>query len=80
MKNTTENNTTAGNELADTLELLLLDLAEGYDTRAMNGLWPTTVAVQTPSHQFVQEALAAIHVYRVRTGTQRVRPATAVID
>ena len=80
MKNTTENNTTAGNELADTLELLLLDLAEGYDTRAMNGTWPTTVAVQTPSQQFVQEAMAAIHVYRVRTGTQRVRPATAVID
>ena len=74
------NNTIAGNELADTLELLLLDLAEGYDTRAMNGLWPTTVAVQTPSHQFVQEALAAIHVYRVRTGTQRVRSVAARAD
>ena len=72
------NNTIAGNELADTLELLLLDLAEGYDTRAMT--WPTAVAVQTPSQQFVQKALAAIHLYRIQTGTQRVRPAAAVID
>ena len=71
------NNTTAGNELADTLELLLLDLTEGYDTQS---IWPTTVAAQAPPHQFVQEALAAIHVYRIRTGTQRIRPATAVID
>ena len=62
------NNTIAGNELADTLELLLLDMNEGYGTQAMNG------------PPFVEEALAAIHLYRVRTGTQRVRPATAVID
>ena len=72
------NNTIAGNELADTLELLLLDMNENYNTR-MSVPWPTTVAAQTPSREFVQEALAAIHVYRVRTGTQRVRPATAVI-
>ena len=72
------NNTIAGNELADTLELLFLDMNEGYDTRAMT--WPTTVAVQTPSQRFVQEGLAAIHLYRIRTGTQRVRPAAAVID
>ena len=71
------NKTIAGNELADTLELLLLDLAEGYDTPP---IWPTTVAAQAPPHQFVQEALAAIHIYRIRTGTQRIRPATAVID
>ena len=73
------NNTIAGNELADTLELLLLDMNEEYNTQPMNGPWPTTVAVQTPSREFVQEALAAIHVYRVRTGTERVRPATAVV-
>ena len=72
------NNTIAGNELADTLELLLLDMNENYNTR-MSGPWSTTVAVQTPSREFMQEALAAIHVYRVRTGTQRVRPAPAVI-
>ena len=72
------NNTIAGNELADTLELLLLDMNEGYGTQAMT--WPTTGAVQTPSQQFVQKALAAIHLYRTQTGTQRVRPAAAVID
>ena len=73
------NNTIAGNELADTLELLLLDMNENYNTR-MSGPWPTTVAVQTPSQRFVQEGLAAIHLYRIRTGTQRARPAAAVID
>ena len=65
------NNTIAGNELADTLELLFLDMNEGYDTRAMT--WPTTVAVQTPSQRFVQEGLAAIHLYRIRTGTHSGR-------
>ena len=74
------NNTTAGNELADTLENLLLDIAEGYTTQPMNSLWPTTVSAHTPTREFVQEALAAIHVYRVRTGTQRVRPVTARVD
>ena len=71
------NNTIAGNELADTLENLLLDIAEGYNTQPMNSLWPTTVSAHTPTREFVQEALAAIHVYRVRTGTQRVRPVAA---
>ena len=74
------NNTTAGNELADTLENLLLDIAEGYTTQPMNSLWPTTVSAHTPTREFVQEALAAIHVYRVRTGTQRVRPVAARAD
>ena len=72
------NKATAGNELADTLELLLIDVAEGYDRD--QSIWPTTVAAQTPSHQFVQDALAAIHVYRIRTGTQRVRPVAARAD
>ena len=72
------NKATAGNELADTLELLLIDLAEGYDRH--QSIWPSTVAVQTPSRQFVQDALAAIHVYRIRTGTQRVRPVAARAD
>ena len=78
------NNTIAGNELADTLELLLLDMKEDYNTQTMKGrsarlgrAWPTTVAVQTSSQQFVQKALAAIHLYRTQTGTQRVRPADA---
>ena len=74
------NKTTAGNELADTLENLLLDIAEGYTTQPMNSLWPTTVSAHTPTREFVQEALAAIHVYRVRTGTQRVRPVAARVD
>jgi len=74
------NKTTAGNELADTLENLLLDIAEGYTTQPMNSLWPTTVSAHTPTREFVQEALAAIHVYRVRTGTQRVRPVAARAD
>jgi len=74
------NKTTAGNELADTLENLLLDIAEGYNTQPMNSLWPTTVSTHTPTREFVQEALAAIHVYRVRTGTQRVRPVAARAD
>ena len=81
------NNTIAGNKLADTLELLLLDMKEDYNTQTMQGrsarlgrAWPTTVAVQTPSQRFVQEGLAAIHLYRIRTGTQRVRPAATVID
>ena len=81
------NNTIAGNKLADTLELLILDMKEDYNTRTMQGrsarlgrAWPTTVAVQTLSQQFVQKALAAIHLYRTQTGTQRVRPAAAVID
>jgi len=74
------NKTTAGNELADTLENLLLDIAEGYNTQPMNSLWPTTVSAHTPTREFVQEALAAIHVYRVRTGTQRVRPVAARAD
>ena len=72
--------TTAGNELADTLENLLLDIAEGYTTQPMNSLWPTTVSAHTPTREFVQEALAAIHVDRVRTGTQRVRPVAARAD
>ena len=74
------NKTTAGNELADTLENLLLDIAEGYNTQPMNSLWPTTVSAHTPTREFVQEALAGIHVYRVRTGTQRVRPVAARAD
>ena len=52
----------AGNELADTLERLLLDSAEGHNT--MN---------------LVQDGLEAIHYYRVRTGTQRVRSAAAIV-
>ena len=72
------NKATAGNELADTLELLLIDLAEGYDRD--QSIWPTTVAAHTPSRQFVQDALAAIHVYLFRTGTQRVRPVAARAD
>ena len=51
---------TAANELADTLERLLLDSAEGYNTMSL-----------------VQDGLAAIHHYRIRTGTQRVRQAAA---
>ena len=74
------NTTIAGNELADTLELMLLDLAEGYTTQPRNELWPTTVSAHTPTREFVQEALAAIHVYRVRTGTQRVRSVAARAD
>ena len=74
------NSTIVGNELADTLENLLLDIAEGYTTQPMNSLWPTTVSAHTPTREFVQEALAAIHVYRVRTGTQRVRPVAARAD
>ena len=86
MKNTTENNTTAGNELADTLELLLLDMTEGYETRPMSRhkrYRTRTDSVQDgPAflYQMVQDGMAAIHGYRVRTGTQRIRPATAVID
>ena len=72
------NNTIAGNELADTLELMLLDLAEGYDKD--QSIWPTTVSAHTHTREFVQEALAAIHVYRVRTGTQRVRPVAPRAD
>jgi len=68
------NNTIAGNTLADTLELLILDMNEDY---TMNGPWPTTAAAQTPTQRFMQEALVAIHLYRTQTGTQRVRPADA---
>jgi len=60
------NNIAAANELADTLELLLLDLTEGWDKRYAYPGW-------------IQEGLEAIHRYRVRTGTQRVRPAAAVV-
>ena len=81
------NNTIAGNKLADTLELLIFDMKEDYNTQTMQGhsarlgrAWPTTVAVQTPSQQFMQKALAAIHLYRTHTGTQSVRPAAALIE
>ena len=74
------NNTIAGNELADTLELLLLDLAEGQPTNAPTlSHWSYHISTTTPSQQFVQDGLAAIQLYRDRTGTQRVRPAAAVV-
>ena len=74
------NNTIAGNELADTLELLLLDLAEGQPTNEPTlSHWSYHISTTTPSQQFVQDGLAAIHLYRDRTGTQRVRPAAAVV-
>ena len=85
MKNTTENNTTAGNELADTLELLLLDMTEGYETQPMSRhkrYRTRTDSVQDgPAflYQMVQDGMAAIPRYRVRTGTQRVRPAAAIV-
>jgi hypothetical protein len=71
---------TPGNELADTLELLFLDLTEGYNTQAMYRT--RTESVQDGStflHQMMQDGLSAIHRYRVRTGTRRVRPAAAIV-
>ena len=75
------NNTIAGNELADTLELLFLDLAEEQPTNEPTlSHWSYHISTtQTPSQQLVQDGLAAIQLYRDRTGTQRVRPAAAVI-
>ena len=72
--------TAAGNDLADTLELLLLDLTEGYNTQPMYRT-RTNLVQDGPTflQQMVQDGMAAIHRYRVRTGTQRVRPATAVV-
>jgi len=72
--------TAAGNDLADTLELLLLDLTEGYNTQPMYRT-RTNLVQDGPTflQQMVQDGMAAIHRYRVRTGTQRVRPAAAVV-
>ena len=71
---------TAGNDLADTLELLLLDLTEGYNTQPMYRT-RTNLVQDGPTflQQMVQDGMAAIHRYRVRTGTPRVRPAAAVV-
>ena len=75
------NNTIAGNELADTLELLLLDLAEGQPSNEhILSHWSYHISTtQTQLQQLVQDGLAAIQLYRERTGTQRVRPAAAVV-
>ena len=72
--------TAAGNDLADTLELLLLDLTEGYNTQPTYRT-RTNLVQDGPTflQQMVQDGMAAIHRYRVRTGTQRVRPAAAVV-
>ena len=72
--------TAAGNDLADTLELLLLDLTEGYNTQPLYRT-RTNLVQDGPTflQQMVQDGMAAIHRYRVRTGTQRVRPAAAVV-
>ena len=79
-RNLHQTTVSAGNDLADTLELLLLDLTEGYNTQPMYRT-RTNLVQDGPTflQQMVQDGMAAIHRYRVRTGTQRVRPAAAVV-